>query len=774
MHASTPITPKTTLAAETGNNTSAAITFTAQTNGNAGAGNVSKMPIRSLLYDGANTKIYAHWMPWFGNSSHMNVGYSSDDPSQVARQVADMASRGIDGAVVDWYGPNNMWNNTATINLMNSSQATNGKFSFAIMEDVGALKACANTAGCDVTARAISDLTYAYNTFEGSPAYIRIGGRPVVFFFGTEAYNLDWTGIRANTPGNPLFVFRNSSAFSKSQSDGGFSWVGLSSNSMDMGLGYLDNFYLTAESYPASATFCSGYKGFNDTLSSWGSKRTLDQQCGQTWLATFAEAGKYYSSTNQLSSLQIVTWNDYEEGSEIETGIDNCVTVSGSVSGNTVNWSITGQENTIDHYTVFISLDGQNLMSVADMPAGTHSLDLSQFSFDSANYTLYVKAVGKPTLTNKMSGAIVWSLADAPPVAKLSITPSSDIAPVTVTADASASTAANGIIASTSIDFGDGTVLRGPIAAHSYASAGTYTVAATVTDSYGGTSRATATATIAANQPPVARLSISPATGTAPVSVTADASTSLDPDGKVASISLNFGDGTVANAATATHTYNTPGTYTVTATVIDDRGAVSTATATATIATANKPPIVSLTATPSTVTAGAYVTANAAASDADGSVAAFTLNWGDGSPLASWPTNLSHVYAKAGIFTVTATATDNKGAKTSVTKAVTVNWGVVVTMPVAGPTYASPAHVVASASSSAPITCIKIYLDNVAVYSINNVSQINTYVKMASGTHNFVVQAWDSNGTVYKNVQYIQASNSMSPVYKYILYPKVY
>jgi hypothetical protein len=58
--------PTTTLSAETGNNTSAADSFTAQSNGNLGAVNVSKVPTRTLLYSGASAKIYAHFMPWFG------------------------------------------------------------------------------------------------------------------------------------------------------------------------------------------------------------------------------------------------------------------------------------------------------------------------------------------------------------------------------------------------------------------------------------------------------------------------------------------------------------------------------------------------------------------------------------------------------------------------------------------------------------------------------------------------------------------------------------
>src|ERR1051326_8568905 len=97
--------PTTTLADETGNNTSAATSFLSQSDGNMGAGNISKVPTRTLLYPGSTTKIFAHVEPWWGSSKHPDIGYSSQDPSQVQRQVEDMISRGLDGAVPDWYGP---------------------------------------------------------------------------------------------------------------------------------------------------------------------------------------------------------------------------------------------------------------------------------------------------------------------------------------------------------------------------------------------------------------------------------------------------------------------------------------------------------------------------------------------------------------------------------------------------------------------------------------------------------------------------------------------
>jgi hypothetical protein len=420
--ASTSFTPNTTLAAETGNNTSAAASFAAQSNGNIAGSNVSKVPTRSLLYSGSSTNIYAHFVPWFGFGDHMNVGYTSNDVAQVQKQVADMMSRGFDGAVVDWYGrgtasPDFVYYDQATQDLMHETEQHPG-FTFALMEDVGALKTCAATAGCDITQTMIDDLNYANTTYWNSPAYLKFNGRPVVYFFGEEVYNIDWNLARSSVAGNPIFVFRNTVGFSYPQANGGYSWVDPTIPSLT----YLDGFYPVALQFPADYVTGSAYKGFNDSLASWGTGRQMAQNCGQTWLASVAEAGKYYSASKQLFGIQLVTWNDYEEGTEIETGIDNCVSVSASVSGTVVNWSISGQMNTVDHFSIYISQDGQNLMWLADESTGTSSLDLATFGLPAGNYTVFVKATGKPSLTNKMSaGAQVTLTSTAPPATGISL-----------------------------------------------------------------------------------------------------------------------------------------------------------------------------------------------------------------------------------------------------------------------------------------------------------------------------------------------------------------
>lgn len=66
--------------------------------------------------------------------------------------------------------------------------------------------------------------------------------------------------------------------------------------------------------------------------------------------------------------------------------------------------------------------------------------------------------------------------------------------------------------------------------------------------------------------------------------------------------------------------------------------------------------------------------------------------------------------------------------------------GVTVSSPTTGSTVGSPVHFVASASSSHPITAMRIYVDNVSVYVVSS-SKIDTSVAMSSAKHNVVVQA---------------------------------
>ena len=80
--------------------------------------------------------------------------------------------------------------------------------------------------------------------------------------------------------------------------------------------------------------------------------------------------------------------------------------------------------------------------------------------------------------------------------------------------------------------------------------------------------------------------------------------------------------------------------------------------------------------------------------------------------------------------------------------------GVTVSSPLSGTTSTSPVHFVASASSSFPITAVRIYVDNVSMFTVN-AATLDTFVPVSSGSHFVVVQAWDSSGAVFKSAETI-------------------
>jgi PKD repeat protein len=110
--------------------------------------------------------------------------------------------------------------------------------------------------------------------------------------------------------------------------------------------------------------------------------------------------------------------------------------------------------------------------------------------------------------------------------------------------------------------------------------------------------------TTTSSPPPVAVLTVKPQTGTAPLQVTADSSASSDPNGGIASRIIDFGDGTTSTAVTATHTYNSAGTFTVTLSVADNLSLTSSTSDTVVVQSSAQPISVSVSPTSSTVSSG--------------------------------------------------------------------------------------------------------------------------------------------------------------------------
>ena len=88
-----------------------------------------------------------------------------------------------------------------------------------------------------------------------------------------------------------------------------------------------------------------------------------------------------------------------------------------------------------------------------------------------------------------------------PPVAVVNATPTSGLAPLTVSFNGGNSTDADGTIASYSWNFGDSTTATGATTSHTYSAAGSYTARLTVTDDDGAVSSATVVISVTAPVP---------------------------------------------------------------------------------------------------------------------------------------------------------------------------------------------------------------------------------------------------------------------------------
>lgn len=87
--------------------------------------------------------------------------------------------------------------------------------------------------------------------------------------------------------------------------------------------------------------------------------------------------------------------------------------------------------------------------------------------------------------------------------------------------------------------------------------------------------------------------------------------------------------------------------------------------------------------------------------------------------------------------------------------------GVYITSPANGATVGSPVRVTANATSGAPITYMRIYVDGVSKWA-GATSKVDTSIAMANGWRAIVVQAWDSTGHVQKSQVNVNVSGTTS------------
>ncbi|HZF10567.1 MAG TPA: hypothetical protein VFE33_17415 [Thermoanaerobaculia bacterium] len=740
-------------------------------------GHVSPLSIHQLLYPGSTTKIFATFQPWFTVchpgapsypvptmgwtdtgwtseknryqkcNNHVETGYNSNDQQSVDDQIADMVSRGFDGVEVNWYGaPRGTCPGAGACTEDGTTQKVRSSLDsrcagnptcavqFTLQIAHGSITSTCGSNATDSSQPACvlnkldNDLDYANANYFASSAYLKVSSRPVVAYFIEESktagsifdqctptsacsvasttctgiadcWTKVWSAVRSHanglSHGSPLFLFRNTGSnggFTHTQTNGAFSWdsstPGLpicpdtnpdpNRRSDDkIGLCYLDNFYSQSLSYASLQGWGGGWQGFEDAASGWGQNRHRPQECGNTWLLTMAEeshdpgTGPYYSSSRQLPFFHVATWNDYDEGTAIEPGIDNCWGVVASVSGSTLSWSLAvrsdvdqpnaatyASENTIDHYAIYDSSDGENLTLVGTSPRGSRSIALTSLPLGCGTRTLYVEAVGMPSILDQMSAPVSYT---TPPCG------------VTISSPVAGSTAS-------------------PF--HLLANEGTSRTPDSMVAYLDGQTIDTEFKTDVIDR------NVSAALGSHLLAVKAWYS-----DGTSAQDQVTF---SVSSAAAVTLSSPVAGT---------------------------------------TVSTPLHVLANENTSRSAISMQVF-LDGTAGPTLANSDSLDTQVEVTPGSHTLDVKATYSDGTSSTATATFSVRDGsVAITSPAVGVTGSSPVHVVANESSSRNATTMKVYLDDVAVYTIASSDTVDTQVSAAAGAHTVTVKAWYSDGT---------------------------
>jgi hypothetical protein len=255
--------------------------------------------------------------------------YDSSDPAVLEYHVLLMKLAGVDGVIVDWYGSANFLdygiNNQATMKLFQFSRKAGLKFSICYEDQtIQHMIDGKYLAAGDAISHAQQEMLYLQTNFFPDASYLRLKGQPMLLNFGPQHFMMssNWEDIFSVLgPTNQPAFFTEDNRLPVGM--GAFSWPPMWMSQVP-GTGgvlsgaavksYLADFDQKAGIWPAFIS--SAFPRFHDIYQRAGVRNYwgyLGDRHGDTLRETLSRG-----MTNSSAIVQVVTWNDFGEGSMVE------------------------------------------------------------------------------------------------------------------------------------------------------------------------------------------------------------------------------------------------------------------------------------------------------------------------------------------------------------------------------------------------------------------------------------------------------------------------
>lgn len=267
---------------------------------------------------GGIREIASHYNPLIGP-------YDSSDPAVLEYHTLLMRLSGIDGVVADWYGPDDL-NDYASIHRSTTAlirACERASLGFAVCyedQTIARFRDAGRLIGGTVTSHAGHVLDWLTSDWLRRAAYIHVAGKPLLMVFGPQGLRSDeWTEIaRPRSHEFTLLTLHEP----KGPAEGVFDWPLPQKQGIAETALFCERYLGKPTSADAGVAVPVAYPRFHDYYAAGKAGHAalgqINDDNGRTFRTTFDRA-----SSSGAVAVQIATWNDWGEGTQIEPSLQH-------------------------------------------------------------------------------------------------------------------------------------------------------------------------------------------------------------------------------------------------------------------------------------------------------------------------------------------------------------------------------------------------------------------------------------------------------------------